>query len=186
MAKPRPKTKSDETTPDAPDAAGNAAVRSSANADPAVAAFTQGLEAFHRQDWSRAAGLFETAVAESDRLDLSARARQYLEASRQRIGGKEEREEEQDPFLRAVYEKNRGDYAAALKACSQDGREQKDERFAYLAASIHAAEGRIDEAVQALTRAIELNPKNRVHAYHDPDFAELRKNRDHRPIFGLS
>ncbi len=34
---------------------------------------------------------------------------------------------------------------------------------------------------RALTRAVELNPKNRVHAFHDPDFAELRQDRDHRP-----
>lgn len=186
MAKPRPKSKSEETAQDAP----ASRLRPTADADPAVTAFTQGLEAFHRQDWPRAAELFESTLAESDRLDLSARARQYLAAARQRMaakgGAKAQVAEEQDPFLRAVFDKNRGDYAAALQACSQDGREQKDERFAYLAASIHAAEGRIDEAVQALTRAIELNPKNRVHAYHDPDFAEIRRNRDHRPIFGLS
>ena len=189
MAKPRPKSKSEETTPET-SGTPSGPVRTSGDSDPAVTAFTQALEAFHRQDWPKAAELFETALAESDRLDLSARARHYLAASRQKVeekgGGKAQRAEEQDPYLRAVYEKNRGDYAAALKACSQGGRDQNDERFAYLAASVHAAEGRIDEAVQALTRAIELNPKNRVHAYHDPDFAELRKNRDYRPIFGLS
>jgi tetratricopeptide (TPR) repeat protein len=193
MAKPRPKSKSEETSPDTPGAPGTPSgpVRASGDSDPAVTAFTQALEAFHRQDWSQAAELFETALAESDRLDLSARARHYLATSRQKVedkavGGKAFRAEEQDPFLRAVYDKNRGEYADALKACSQEGRDQNDERFAYLAASVHAAEGRIDEAVQALTRAIELNPKNRVHAYHDPDFAEIRKNRDYRPIFGLS
>ena len=71
-------------------------------------------------------------------------------------------------------------------ALRQGCRDQKDERFAYLAASIHAAEGRTEEAAQALSRAIDLNPKNRVHAFHDPDFAELRKDRDHRQLFGLS
>jgi tetratricopeptide (TPR) repeat protein len=91
-----------------------------------------------------------------------------------------------DPFLQAVFEKNRGNLAAALDLCRKEGREQKDERFAYLAASIHAVEGRLEEAVQALSRAIELNPRNRVHAYHDPDFAEIRRDRDHRQLFGLS
>ena len=66
------------------------------------------------------------------------------------------------------------------------GRDQKDERFAYLAASIHAVEDRLDEAAEVLARAVELNPKNRIHAFHDPDFAELRKNRDLRPLFGLA
>ena len=74
----------------------------------------------------------------------------------------------------------------ALEISRKEGRDQKDERFAYLTASIHAVEERLDEAAQALARAVELNPKNRIHAFHDPDFAELRKNRDLRPLFGLS
>ena len=69
MAKPRPKSKSEETTPGTPV---GPTVRSAGDADPAITAFTQGLEAFHRQDWSKAAELFETALAESDRLDLTS------------------------------------------------------------------------------------------------------------------
>lgn len=190
MAKPRPKAPAKTEAPASKPKA--AAPRPSA-ADPALDAFTRALDAFHKKDWAKAAELFENALAESDRLDLSARARQYLAASRQKLEeagaakakGKA-KAEDGDPFLRAVFEKNRGDSAAALELCRQEGRDQKDERFAYLAASIHAAEGRTDEAVQALSRAIELNAKNRVHAFHDPDFAELRKDRDHRQIFGLS
>jgi tetratricopeptide (TPR) repeat protein len=195
MAKPRPKAPSQKTEKPAPKpkaAAKPAAAAAGAN-DPALDAFTKALEAFHQKSWTRAAELFEGALAESDRLDLSARARQYLAAARQRVaeaesakGKKKEKEEDGDPFLQAVFEKNRGDYAAALELCRQGGRDQKDERFAYLEASIHAVENRLDEALQALSRAIELNPKNRVHAYHDPDFAELRKDRDLRQLFGLA
>ena len=193
MAKPRPKAQPDKTEAPAPTAPKPKAAPRPPVADPALEAFAQALDAFHRKDWAKAAGLFENALAESDRLDLSARARQYLAASRQKLEeagaakakGKA-KVEDGDPFLRAVFEKNRGDAAAALELCRQEGRDQKDERFAYLAASIHAAEGRTDEAVQALSRAIELNAKNRVHAFHDPDFAELRKDRDRRQIFGLS
>ena len=181
MAKPRPKAQPEKQAPASKRAAGK-------GGDPALDAFTKALDAFHKKDWAKAAELFESVLAESDTLELSARARQYLAASRQRIDearpkGKA-KQEEGDPFLRAVFEKNRGDSAAALELCRQEGREQKDERFAYLAAAIHASEGRTEEAVQALSRAIELNPKNRVHAFHDPDFADLR--RDHRQLFGLS
>lgn len=193
MAKPRPKAQPDKTEAPAPTAPKPKAAPRPPVADPALDAFAQALDAFHKKDWAKAAGLFENALAESDRLDLSARARQYLAASRQKLEeagaakakGKA-KVEDGDPFLRAVFEKNRGDAAAALELCRQEGRDQKDERFAYLAASIHAAEGRTEEAVQALSRAIELNAKNRVHAFHDPDFAELRKDRDRRQIFGLS
>lgn len=195
MAKPRPKTQPEKKVP-APKAAKPKPAKPAASAaanDPALDAFTKALDAFHKKDWSKAAGLFESALAESDRLDLSARARQYLAACRQRIeeagaakGKAKGKQDDGDPFLRAVFENNRGDSAAALDLCRQAGRDQKDERFAYLAASIHAAEGRTEEALQALSRAIELNPKNRVHAFHDPDFAELRKDRDHRQLFGLA
>ena len=194
MAKPRPKAQ-----PEKPEktetlsSKARATAKAAAAIDPALDAFAKALGAFHKRDWAKAAELLERVLAESDRPDLSARARQYLTTVRQKLeeagaakGKGKAKAEDGDPFLRAVFEKNRGDAAAALEICRQDGREQKDERFAYLAASIHAAEGRIEEAVQALSRAIELNPKNRVHAFHDPDFAELRKDRDLRQLFGLS
>jgi tetratricopeptide (TPR) repeat protein len=187
MAKPRPKTKSAEPAPKPARAAAGPAP--AAPGDPALEAFTEGLQALQKKDWSGAAKLFESALEQSDRSDLSARARQFLTTARQHLPGKpaaKEKEEDGDPFLQAVFEKNRGNLAAALDLCRKEGREQKDERFAYLAASVHAAEGRMEEAVQALNRAIELNPKNRVHAYHDSDFAEIRRDRDHRQLFGLS
>jgi tetratricopeptide (TPR) repeat protein len=159
--------------------------------DPALDALTQGLAALQAKDWAKAVTLFEAAVHEADRPEVKDRARQYLTASRQKAGAGEEARPakgagEVDPFLQAVYEKNRGNLAEVLAISHKGGRDQKDERFAYLTATVHAIEGRWDEATQALTRAIELNPKNRVHAFHDPDFAELRKNRDLRPLFGLA
>jgi len=191
MAKARQKTPPEKPAPAPKKSAAPSGARPgmSAVGDPAVEALSQGLEALHHKDWSGAAKLFETAISESDRNDVTARARQFLTVARQHIGetssAKKAKEEgEQDPFLRAVFEKNRGNLAAALDLCRREGREQKDERFAYLVASVHAIENRMDEAVQALTRAIDLNPKNRVHAFHDPDFAEIRKN--HRQLFGLS
>ena len=188
MAKPRPKTKSEEPAHAAPKTAKPAVKPPAAYDEPALIAFTEGLQALQQKNWARAAERFESALEQSDRSDLSARARQFLATARQHLPGKPAAKDadDGDPFLRAVFEKNRGNLAAALDLCRKEGREQKDERFAYLAAAIHAAEGKIEEAVQALSRAIELNPKNRVHAYHDSDFAEIRKDRDHRQLFGLS
>ena len=143
-----------------------------------------------RKDWKKAVELFEQAVEQSDRPEVKDRATQFLTVSRQKVGparAKPAKEaSDRTPTSRRVYEKNRGNLAEALEISRKGGRDQKDERFAYLAASIHAVEDRLDEAAQALARAIELNPKNRIHAFHDPDFAELRKNRDLRPLFGLS
>ena len=161
--------------------------------DPSLEALSQGLAALQAQDWKKAVEHFERAVEQSDQPEVKDRARQFLTVSRQRAqgsakpaGAKGAAAEEPDPYLQAVYEKNRGNLAEALEISRKGGQDQKDERFAYLAASIHAVESRWDDAAQALARAVELNPKNRIHAFHDPDFDELRKNRDLRPLFGLS
>jgi tetratricopeptide (TPR) repeat protein len=157
-------------------------------ADPALDALTKGLAALQGQDWPKAAQLLEKAIELADRPELSARARQFLAACRQReqAAGAKPAKSHDDPYLEAVYEKNRGNLREALEICRRGGRDQKDERFAYLAAAVYATENRIEEAAQALTKAIELNSKNRIHAFHDSDFAELRKNRDYRSLFGLS
>jgi tetratricopeptide (TPR) repeat protein len=167
--------------------------------DPMIEMYAQGLAALQQKKYAKAVELLEKVLEESDRPDLRDRARQLLNASREKAaeeGGKGEGKpkgkakeaaaapEEADPFLRAVFEKNRGNHEAALEIARQH--EQKDERFAYLVAAIHAAESRLDDAVKALTRAVELNSKNRIHAFHDPDFAELRKNKEYRHVFGLS
>ncbi len=154
-----------------------------AGPDPGLAAFTDGLKAMNKQDWGRAAKLLEQAAADDDSPEIAARARQYLAAARQRLESEASHQDHEDAYLQAVFEKNRGNLAAALEICRRGGREKKDERFAYLAASIHALEGRSEEAAQALGQAVELNPKNRIHAFHDADFAELRKDRDFRELF---
>jgi tetratricopeptide (TPR) repeat protein len=156
--------------------------------DPALEALTQGLAALQAKDWAKAVELFERAVEQSDQPEVKDRAKQFLTVARQKAEGEGPKAgtDEAAVYLQAVYEKNRGNLKEALEISRKGGRDQKDERFAYLAASIHAVENRPDEAAQALAKAAELNPKNRIHAFHDPDFAELRKNRDFRPLFGLS
>jgi tetratricopeptide (TPR) repeat protein len=180
MAKAKPK--SPTPTPKKKTAA-------AAQADPALDHLAQGLSALQAKDWKKAVAHLEQAIEAADRPDLRDRARQFLSAARQKGGsmdGKAAKSPEADPFLEAVYEKNRGDLKAALAIAQKGGRDQKDERFAYLVASIHAVENRLDEAAEALAKAVELNPKNRIHAFHDADFAELKKNRDQRHLFGLS
>lgn len=151
--------------------------------------YKQAIEALHRKSWSKAAKLFAAVAESTDLPEVRARALQYLAACRQqeaKTTAAPRENESADPFLRAVFEKNRGDLAAALAIARRDGRDQKDDRFAYLVASIRAVEGRLDDAAQALSRAVELSAENRIHAFHDSDFAELRGNPSFRRLFGLS
>lgn len=152
-------------------------------ADPLVEQLTLGLKWLQEQEWAKAVAELEKVIA-GDEPSLTARAKQFLAICRQKLAEAEE-SEPGDPFLEAVMLRNRGDVKAAMELARRGGRDKKDERFAFLAASIHAAEGRLDEAAKALGQAIELNPRNRVHAFHDADFAELRRHAEHRQLFEL-
>jgi tetratricopeptide (TPR) repeat protein len=145
--------------------------------EPLLATYEEGLKALYGGKRGEAEKLLSRVAEECDQPELAERARQLLAASRQEEG--DGTPETDDDYLAAVFEKNRGNYDRALAIAKQGGRSGKDERFAYLEASIHALEERLDEATEALRRAIELNGKNRVHAFHDPDFAALRKSRQH-------
>lgn len=136
-------------------------------ADPALGPFEKGLEALHAKNWKAAATAFTKVVDSSDGLQLRDRARQLLAICERELAPKVGAA---DPYLEAVAAKNRGDLEDAKDRCTG----KKEERWVYLAASIHALGEEVEEALELLAKAIELEPKNRVHAFHDPDFAPLR------------
>ena len=149
--------------------------------DPLMDTYGKALQAMQNGKFKDAAKAFESIIAETDLPELLERARQMLRVCQNRTdpeGG-----DKVDPFLQAVYEKNRGNFEAAMKICQEGDRLQKDERFLFLAASLHTLEERNDDAVATLARAIALNPKNRIYAFHDPDFEGLRNEPEHSQIF---
>lgn len=151
-------------------------------ADPLLKVYERGLKALHKGKWRQAAKDFQRIVDESSQPDLVGRARRSLRMCQQQLSkGKDKTDT--DPFLQAVYERNRGNHEAALEICRRGGRQSKDERFAYLAASIYTLMGDLEKAAGFLELAIELNPKNRVHAFHDADFEALRSHQDYRQLF---
>ena len=138
--------------------------------DVMVESFTKGVEALFGGKLSDAIEAFQRVANDAEGRQLRDRALQYLEICRQKESGDEPID---DAYLAAVMAKNSGDLDKALEFAGQG--DQDDEKFAYLTASLHALRGEEEQAVEHLTRAIELQPRNRVHAYHDPDFRELRE-----------
>jgi tetratricopeptide (TPR) repeat protein len=151
--------------------------------DPALGTFEDAMKALYERRFDQAAELFEKVVAETDQMDLAARARQHLAACRSRLV-QGDGATDGDPFLRAVLLKNHGRLKEALEIAETHAhRDQQDDRYIYLAASVHALAARPQEAREALARAIQLNPKNRVYAFHDPDFAAVREDEAFSQIF---
>lgn len=151
--------------------------------EEALAAFSAGVDALNDKSWQAAADHFETAINAAEGRQLRDRARQYLAICREALADPEPVD---DPYLAALMAKNRGDFDAALETAGRIGDLGSDERAAYLVASIQALRGDDDEAVGTLGTAIELEPKNRVHAYHDPDFTSLREREDFQSLLGAA
>jgi tetratricopeptide (TPR) repeat protein len=148
--------------------------------DPAVDAFEKAVATLHKGKWKDAAGKFEKIIEETDLPEIAARAQQYLTICQSRLE-KDSWDDGGDPFLRAVVLKNQGNLDEALKIATRGP--DDDDRYLYLAASIHALKEHGEEAEKALQRAIELNPKNRVYAFHDPDFIHLRGHEEYAELF---
>ena len=148
--------------------------------DPVVDAYEKAVETLHKGKWKNAAGKLEKIIEETDLPEIAARARQYLTICRNHLETTVD-DDGEDPYLRAVVLKNRGRLDEALKLAAKGPDE--DDRYVYLAASIHALKKEGAPAQKALRRAIELNPKNRVYAFHDPDFTHLRNQEELADLF---
>lgn len=148
--------------------------------DAAVASFEKALDLVHGGKWKKAATALEAVIEESDTPELTDRARQYLRVCQSKLEGEPTID---DAYLAAVVHKNRGDLDGARQLVEKQGKAaEKEDRFAYLLASLHALQGDEDDAIQVLGKAIQLDPKNRVQAYHDPDFRELREHEDFQKL----
>lgn len=150
---------------------------------PSVDELQKGLKALHEGKWRQAATIFESVAETAQPTELVATARRYLQVCREKLAGKRKKQEEADPYLLAVVERNRGHLEEALAICAAGGRRSKDPRFAYLAASLFAEQEEYDEAARFLELAFELDPATRVHAQLDSDFEAMRARPEHAALF---
>jgi tetratricopeptide (TPR) repeat protein len=146
--------------------------------------FEKALQLLHRKQWDEAAKAFTQVAEGNPGSSIAERARVYREVCKKKLSN--EPVAEGDPYLAAVAAKNRGDLDAALEAINRAGAKGKDARFTYLQASIEGLRGNQDEAVKLLLKAIEMDPSNRVHAFWDPDFADVRKSPELQPLFATT
>lgn len=147
------------------------AAEAAEHADAAIKLFEEGLKLFFAHEWRKAEQQMTRVIGDADFSQLTDRARQFRTICLTKL---EQQEPADNPYLEAIALKNHQRVDAALALVKKHGDTAKDERWAYLAASLSALAGRDEEALGLLAKSIELEPRNRVHAYHDPDFQSLR------------
>ena len=148
--------------------------------DDTLSAFERGMDLLYKKKWASAEKIFSGIVAKNHGTTLAERSRRFVDVCVARSADVDGRE---DSYLVGVSAKNSGDLDTAMECCNRGGLKGRDERFAYLAASVEGLRENHGEAARLLEKAIEMNPANRVHAFHDPDFSSLRDDNGYSELF---
>ncbi|MBN2207201.1 MAG: tetratricopeptide repeat protein [Candidatus Aminicenantes bacterium] len=134
------------------------------------------MKEFHKREFDKAVESLESFIekhpAEREFVD---RARMYIELCKSLQ--KKERvtlKTVDDYFFYAVYKLNQGDHEGALKVLEKAVEQKADEgRIQYLIADIQAGLGRVEEALEALKKAIQKDKQYRILAQNEVDFEPL-------------
>jgi tetratricopeptide (TPR) repeat protein len=110
--------------------------------------------------------------------EVTARARTYLNIAESRLRTEISLPRDADSLYdRGVIELNRGDYVAAQEMFERAlKREPEAAHIFYGLAATRSRMGSVETALQALQRALELQPKLRMRAQHDLDLVLLRND----------
>jgi tetratricopeptide (TPR) repeat protein len=145
----------------------------------ALRAFERAHKEFARGRFGEARSQFRALIEKYASVsEVTARARTYLAVAESRLRTEISLPRDADSLYdRGVIELNRGDYVAAQEMFERAlKREPEAAHIFYGLAATRSRLGSIETALQALQKALELQPKLRVRAQHDQDLVLLRND----------
>lgn len=134
-------------------------------------AFEKGVKLFSQQRFEEALAAFR-GTQSGPAVNVADRARQYIHVCERRISApKLEFRTADDHFNYGVERLNARDIEKARQHLKQAlSMQPKGDHILYAMALCHGLSGDGNSAYENLKLAIELEPRNRLHARHDPDF----------------
>ncbi len=145
----------------------------------ALRAFERAHKEFVRGRFGEARTQFRVLIEKYASVsEVTARARTYLNIAESRLRTEISLPRDADSLYdRGVIELNRGDYVAAQEMFERAlKREPEAAHIFYGLAATRSRLGSIETALQALQKALELQPKLRLRAQHDQDLVLLRND----------
>jgi tetratricopeptide (TPR) repeat protein len=140
----------------------------------AIKNYEIGVRAFHKQNYDKAAEIFEKLV-DHDARDVAERARVHLRLCRQRTGRPSPAPKSADGYYTlGIGSLNGRNLELAIEQLSKaDKMRPNQDHIYYALAAAHALQGNRQAALDHLETAITLRNENRIHARRDEDFQEL-------------
>lgn len=158
-----------------------------ANLDKALKDYEEALKLFARKDFSKAAHLFEALIKENPtEREVADRSRMYLSICKaQTASAPAKPKSAQDHYLLGVIASNEGRLDEAADLFDKMIKlESGNDRGYYELAAVCSLRSDRSGAMANLSRAIELNPANRVYALNDADFDALREDAEFMQLLG--
>ncbi|HEX8128464.1 MAG TPA: tetratricopeptide repeat protein [Pyrinomonadaceae bacterium] len=155
----------------------------------ALRAFERAHKEFVRGRFSEARMLFRALIEQhSGVAEVTARSRTYLAIAEARMRSESAMPRNaEELYDRGVIELNRGDFVAAQEMFERAlKRDAGAAHIHYGLAATRARLGALESALQSLGRALELQPKLRVRAQHDPDLVPLRNEPEYEQLIFAS
>jgi|SRR5208283_5054959 len=175
--KKTPSAKSDEKRIAKPPAAKQAGAASTPDARQQLAAFEAAMKRFHERHLAQARELFATAAAGPE-SDVSNRARQHMAMCDRRLqqetGKPQSAEEYYNYGVALINVRKLPDARTNLERALALA--PKADHVHYALALAQALGGDLETARGHLERAIELEPRNRLIARQDADFASIARH----------
>ena len=177
--KRRPKAAAPATDARATRASKSKAAAISAAYAKAIALYGRALKAMQRRKFDAAATAFRQLIDQyPDERELHERARLYLAVCERETGPspKPPRGAE-DRILAATVALNRRDVDEALTLLrSAAASDSRHDYVQYMLALAHAQRADAEAAGHHLSKAISLNPQNRINAKHEADFDAIKED----------
>jgi tetratricopeptide (TPR) repeat protein len=140
----------------------------------AVRNFETAVRAFQKQNFRKAAEIFEKLV-ESEVRDVAERARVHLRLCQERTRRPATTPRSADEFYaQGVASLNRRNLELAVEQLGKaDKLKPNQDYIRYALAAAQALLGNLDAAIEQLEAAVTLRPENRIHMRRDEDFRGL-------------
>jgi tetratricopeptide (TPR) repeat protein len=140
----------------------------------AIKNYEIGVRAFYKQNYGKAAEIFEKLV-DHDARDVAERARVHLCLCVQRTGRPSPAPKSADGYYTlGIASLNSRDLELAIEQLGKADKMQPNQDYIrYALAVAHALQGDLDAALEHLEAAVTLRADNRIHARRDEDFQGL-------------
>jgi len=144
--------------------------------EKSLLAYNQAMKAFHKGDYTRAAGLLKEFLEKHvSEIELVDRAKVYLSICEGQKRTTEEKLKTSDDYYQfGIFKLNQGEYEESLKLLKKAAElKPKEGKFFYSMADCYCLMGKEDKCLDSLKKAIQLDKYFKILAQNERDFERL-------------